>query len=151
MPGQPALRSTAAYLHGYLAMPATKRQKTAARGQRLTLLLTGAPCAGKTTTLRRLADLLRRHGVRVVTTAEVATDLLSSGARLTETRFQQAVLQRQLADEAAAAACCEALVAAGHDVLWMLDRGAWGGPVRHAPSPFSARGRLAHMVERSVP
>ena len=83
-----------------------KRQKTAARGQRLTLLLTGAPCAGKTTTLRRLADLLRRHGVRVVTTAEVATDLLSSGARLTETRFQQAVLQRQLADEAAAAACC---------------------------------------------
>ena len=75
----------------------------------------------------------------------------SGGARLTETRFQQAVLQRQLADEAAAAACCEALVAAGHDVLWVLDRGAWGGPVRHAPSPFGARGRLAHMVERSVP
>jgi ABC-type sulfate/molybdate transport systems ATPase subunit len=58
----------------------------------------GGVGASKTTTLRRLADLLRRHGVRVVTTAEVATDLLSSGARLTETRFQQAVLQRQLAD-----------------------------------------------------
>jgi tRNA uridine 5-carbamoylmethylation protein Kti12 len=70
----------------------------------MTLLLTGAPCAGKTETLHRLGDLLTRHGVRVVATPEVATELFLNERKLSAARFQQEVLERQLANEAAAAA-----------------------------------------------
>jgi hypothetical protein len=45
---------------------------------------------------------------------------------LSAARFQQEVLERQLANEAAAVARCEAHAAASHDVLWVLDRGAYG-------------------------
>jgi tRNA uridine 5-carbamoylmethylation protein Kti12 len=75
-----------------------------ARGCIMTLLLTGAPCAGKTETLHRLGDLLTRHGVRVVATPEVATELFLNERKLSAARFQQEVLERQLANEAAAAA-----------------------------------------------
>ena len=115
----------------------------------MTLLLTGAPCAGKTETLHRLGDLLTRHGVRVVATPEVATELFLNERKLSAARFQQEVLERQLANEAAAAAHCEAHAAAGNDVLWVLDRGAYGAsPAARLPLPAAAcRGRVRPLAQ----
>lgn len=44
------------------------------------LVLTGGPCAGKTTALARLATYLRHRGFRVFTVPEAATMLFTNGA-----------------------------------------------------------------------
>jgi predicted ATPase len=104
-----------------------KRGKRAQRGHTFTLLLTGAPCAGKTTTLLRLRDLLERNGACMVGTSEVATDLLLGQPQLHGVDFQREVLRRQLAAEVTSAEECVTRSEAGRDVLWVLDRGTRDG------------------------
>ena len=66
-------------------------------------VLTGGPCAGKTTALSRLRDYLGERGFRVFTVPEAATMLFSNGAAFTdlgkegmELAFQLAVIRTQM-------------------------------------------------------
>lgn len=69
------------------------------------IVLTGGPCAGKSTALDRVTNWLRRGGVRVFRVPEAATLLLSGGihvAGATPERvraFQRGILRTQLAME----------------------------------------------------
>lgn len=71
------------------------------------IVLTGGPCAGKTTALARLSGFLQERGFRVFTVPEVATMLFVNGASLADfgrdestiMAFQKAVLDGQMALE----------------------------------------------------
>ena len=67
------------------------------------IVLTGGPCAGKTTALDRLAAYLRERGFRVFTVPEAATMIFSNGVGFDDLdhvgfpfEFQKAVLATQL-------------------------------------------------------
>ena len=45
------------------------------------IVLTGGPCAGKTTALARLSAFLNERGFRVFTVPEAATMLFTNGVR----------------------------------------------------------------------
>ena len=67
----------------------------------LKIVLTGGPCAGKTTALEKLSSYLRERGFRVYTVPEAATLLFSNGADLSggALEFQKAVLETQMSLE----------------------------------------------------
>eukprot|EP00163_Fabomonas_tropica_P032753 TRINITY_DN834_c0_g1_i9.p1 TRINITY_DN834_c0_g1~~TRINITY_DN834_c0_g1_i9.p1 ORF type:complete len:357 (-),score=67.24 TRINITY_DN834_c0_g1_i9:117-1187(-) len=58
-------------------------------------VLTGGPCAGKTTALARLSAFLRGRGFRVFTVPEAATLLFSNGATFNDLPEQEQQLQFQ--------------------------------------------------------
>ena len=67
------------------------------------IVLTGGPCAGKTTALDRLSAYLRERGFRVFTVPEAATMLFSNGVFFSDLgregfpfEFQKAVLSTQV-------------------------------------------------------
>lgn len=70
------------------------------------IVLTGGPCAGKTTALARLSGFLQERGFRVYTVPEMATMLFTNGVAFSDLgsdppilSFQKAVLDGQLALE----------------------------------------------------
>mmetsp|Transcript_18967 Transcript_18967/g.28629 ORF Transcript_18967/g.28629 Transcript_18967/m.28629 type:complete len:545 (-) Transcript_18967:95-1729(-) len=97
------------------------------------IVLTGGPCAGKTTALARLSGFLSERGFRVFTVPEAATMLFVNGASLSDLihggedtimAFQRAVLDSQITLED-----CFVRVAASlkkRSVL-LCDRGAMDG------------------------
>lgn len=65
-----------------------------------TIVLTGAPCAGKTKLLNAAVDYFREQSIRFFTIQETATELLSYGfSRDDPFSFQQAVFDYQLLKE----------------------------------------------------
>ena len=71
------------------------------------IVLTGGPCAGKTTALARLAGFLRKRGFRVYTVPEAATMAFTSGVAFADLdcdarvfAFQTAILSLQRGIEA---------------------------------------------------
>jgi CYTH domain-containing protein/thymidylate kinase len=66
------------------------------------LVITGGPCAGKTTALSKLEEELSEKGYKVFAINESATELLSDGIskkEMTELEFQTAVMDLQLQKE----------------------------------------------------
>ena len=89
--------------------PKSPSQEAAARSQAshvYSIVLTGGPCAGKTTALERLSAYLRERGFRVFTVPEAATMLFSNGVSFTDLsstekviNFQAALMSTQIALE----------------------------------------------------
>lgn len=104
-----------------------------------TIVVTGGPCAGKTTALSYLASELGKHGWQVVVVPECATALIAAGiAPWTSSRldFQTAVFELQLAQEDVfVAASCR--VTAEH-VLVICDRGLLDGKGYLSDEEFDA-------------
>lgn len=100
------------------------------------LVLTGGPCAGKTTALEFLAEKLRGVGYFPLIVPEAATRLMASGFR-TETDpvlFQQNVLRHVLASEEAAEKTLHHL---GHSrPILICDRGVMDSAAYNTPEDF---------------
>ena len=52
------------------------------------IVLTGGPCAGKTTALARVTEFLQRRGVHVLTVPEAATLFFTNGATVADTSME---------------------------------------------------------------
>ncbi len=63
------------------------------------IVLTGGPCAGKTTALARIHSWCTERGLKPLIVPEVATELIESGFDPRESRFQQLVLREILHKE----------------------------------------------------
>jgi nucleoside-triphosphatase THEP1 len=66
------------------------------------LVITGGPCAGKTTALSKLEEELSEKGYKVFAINESATEILSAGIskkEMSELDFQTAVMDLQLQKE----------------------------------------------------
>src|SRR4051794_31849464 len=94
------------------------------------IVLTGGPCAGKTSALSRLRARLQTYGRRVYTTSEASTLMLDGGAFVIGTTpaqqqlYQKGVLQITLALEGALLAFAAGV---GDRAVLICDRGAMDG------------------------
>ena len=97
------------------------------------IVLTGGPCAGKTTALARLSGFLSERGFRVFTVPEMATMLFVNGASIADLvkhgdpavmAFQRAVIDSQLAVEDAFG---RVAAATGSPSVLLCDRGVLDG------------------------
>src|SRR5215213_1055411 len=94
------------------------------------IVLTGGPCAGKTSALSRLRARLQTYGRRVYTTSEASTLMLDGGAFVVGTTpqlqqtYQKGVLEITLALEGALLAFARG---AGDKAVLVCDRGAMDG------------------------
>ncbi len=91
------------------------------------VVLTGGPCAGKSTALAHLGRALRAAGVRVAFSREVATDLIQAGGTpwkgvRERYEFQRAVVRISLAQECALAEYVRA-TSDGAPAVLICDRG----------------------------
>lgn len=76
--------------------------KTASQTKIWKIVITGGPCAGKSTALASVKEHFQEKGWLVVTINETATELIASGLRreyCTDMQFQIRVMQLQLAKE----------------------------------------------------
>src|SRR3954470_14875254 len=94
------------------------------------IVLTGGPCAGKTSALSRLRARLQTYGRRVYTTSEASTLMLDGGAFVVGTPpsqqqiYQKGVLEITLALEGALLAFARGI---GDRAVLVCDRGAMDG------------------------
>src|SRR5262245_29748326 len=94
------------------------------------IVLTGGPCAGKTSALSRLRARLQTYGRRVYTTSEASTLMLDGGAFVIGTTpqqqktYQRGVLRITLALEDALLGFAGGL---GDPAVLICDRGAMDG------------------------
>ncbi len=102
------------------------------------IVITGGPCAGKTTAM----DMLRQHfsgkGYRVYMGSETATDLISGGVApwiLGIPAFQTAVFSLQKAKEDAIERAARSMET--EKVLIVLDRGLLDGKAYMAPEEYA--------------
>ncbi len=66
------------------------------------IVLTGGPCAGKTTYLNSIKESFKKNNIHCLIVSEAATILINKGidpAKLTPMEFQRMVLERELFDE----------------------------------------------------
>jgi predicted ATPase len=89
------------------------------------IVLTGGPCAGKTTALRYLNQYFQNDRRSLLLVPETATEMIKAGfdAESGSPEFERAFMQRQLAKEAAVQAQLAAARAVGQQVLVVYDRG----------------------------
>ena len=93
------------------------------------IVLTGGPCAGKSTALSKLENYLLEKGYAVLVVAESATELIKGGIRpfgdqaLYGIDFQGIILDYQLAKEKSYDQAAHLLEASGRDVVILYDRG----------------------------
>lgn len=86
-------------------------------------VVTGGPCAGKTTGLSILEQTLTKKGFKVIVVAETATELISSGIcpwELENEKFQSLLISRALNKEETTRQAAEWL---GRDTVIIYDRG----------------------------
>src|SRR6478609_2552423 len=94
------------------------------------VVLTGGPCAGKSTALLRVGDWLSSSGLHVFRVPEASTLLLSGGIRVAGQplaalrTFQRGIVEVQLALERAFFAFAKA---SGEPTVLLLDRGVPDG------------------------
>ncbi|KAJ8605165.1 hypothetical protein CTAYLR_000358 [Chrysophaeum taylorii] len=121
------------------------------------IVLTGGPCAGKTTALARLSGFLQERGFRVYTVPEVATMLFVNGAAFADLArgdesvlaFQTAVLDGQMALENGFARVAGATKS---PAVLLCDRGALDGAAYMSRDLWTQllRGRRRRREKRSV-
>jgi len=93
------------------------------------IVLTGGPCAGKSTALSKLESYLLEKGYVVLIVPESATELIQGGIRpfgnqaLYGFDFQGIILDYQLAKEKSYDQAAHLLEASGRDVVILYDRG----------------------------
>ena len=86
-------------------------------------VITGGPCAGKTTGLSILEQALTQKGFKVIVVAETATELISSGIcpwELTQDQFQSLLIERSINKEKTTRKAAEYL---NRDTVIFYDRG----------------------------
>ena len=133
--------AAAALVGGALALRDLARRRRRARDEGASavaakqtihkIVLTGGPCAGKTTALSRLASFLRERGFRVYTVPEAATMLFMSGVAFGDLdgeprvrAFQRALLSTQMTMEDAFEGIARST---GSPACLLCDRGAMDG------------------------
>ena len=98
--------------------------------QILRVVLTGGPCAGKTTALARVHEHVESHGLKVYRVPEASTTLLAGGVEVKGAplshmvSFQRGIVRLQLALESAFYAFART---AGRRALLLCDRGVVDG------------------------
>jgi CYTH domain-containing protein/thymidylate kinase len=94
------------------------------------IVITGGPCAGKTTGLARLVEALQNRDYKVLVTTESATKLIMSGVRPWELpieMFQKHVLFDSLLQEESILQAARNHRESGHKVVILCDRGGMDG------------------------
>eukprot|EP00903_Cladosiphon_okamuranus_P009266 g8842.t1 len=118
------------------------------------LILTGGPCAGKTTALTRMAEFFREKGFRVFTVPEAATSMFSNGIGFQDLRckeksfsFQWGILSLQMTLEDGferfARTC-------GQPSILLCDRGLMDGSVYMPPEEWACLVQANGLDERSL-
>ena len=90
-------------------------------------VLTGGPCAGKTTAISVIEQVLSKKGFKVIIVAETATELINSGItpwELGQNVFQDILTNRSLNKERTTR---EAVQLLGKDAVIIYDRGLMDG------------------------
>ena len=94
------------------------------------IVITGGPCAGKTTAISRIHDEFTAKGYNVILVSETATDLIMGGIApwtvTSNNTFQRILMRLQLEKEALFASAAEKLKNDGK-VLIVFDRGVMDG------------------------
>lgn len=85
------------------------------------IVITGGPCAGKSTAMSRIQSELGQLGYRVIFIAESATEIITSGVSPTDPNFQKHLLDYQLQKERIYDEYANDI---GGKVIIVLDRGA---------------------------
>jgi CYTH domain-containing protein/predicted ATPase len=93
-----------------------------------TIVITGGPCAGKSTSMSHMCEWLLGLGYIPLVLEEVPTRLMRAGFRptlsgLTEALFQTQLMKEQVAQEARLYEMARVLQDLGHKPLILLDRG----------------------------
>lgn len=96
------------------------------------IVLTGGPCAGKTTLLTKIQETFSEQGYTVLVVPEAATELISSGLcpgteAVSMEKFQEFVVRRQLDTEKNYDLAAGEMVKNGGEVLIVCDRGIMDG------------------------
>eukprot|EP00752_Nemacystus_decipiens_P016388 g14650.t1 len=118
------------------------------------LVLTGGPCAGKTTALSRMGSFFRAKGFRVFTVPEAATSMFSNGIGFQDLgsqekrfAFQWGILSLQMTLEDGferfARTC-------GQPSILLCDRGLMDGSVYMPPEEWASLVQANGMDERSL-
>ncbi len=91
------------------------------------VVMTGGPCAGKTTALARVSDWFESHGWTVIRVPEAATLMILGGARpdvaVNGFDFQTALLKVQMSLEDSFLSVADGALKRGQNVLVLCDRG----------------------------
>lgn len=89
------------------------------------LVITGGPCAGKTSAMAHLSEWLTERGYYSLIVPEPATILIGGGMNPALPEFQQSVMQFSLSTEANFVGAAESLANSGHKPVLLCDRGLW--------------------------
>lgn len=90
------------------------------------IVLTGGPCAGKSSAMSALSDVLSEHGYKVLIVPETATELILSGVvpcdEISRDEFENLVYDEQAAKEDIYECAAKNFVDAGRRVVILYDR-----------------------------
>lgn len=89
------------------------------------IVLTGGPCAGKTTAISEMSTWARETGYLPIIVPEAATFLMAAGLDPRDPNFQPAVLAHVVNTEASLDRYAKAQIAKGHKPVLICDRGLW--------------------------
>lgn len=84
------------------------------------IVITGGPCAGKSSAMNILQNELEKLGYRVLIIAESATEFMSNGAKYLDPKFQRYLIEYQLEKERI---CEEFAKHLNNKAVILLDRG----------------------------
>lgn len=118
------------------------------------LVLTGGPCAGKTTALKRMGDFFRAKGFRVFTVPEAATCMYTNGIRFEDGStpanrfaFQWSLLDLQMTQEDGFERFA---YVNGQPSILLCDRGLMDGSVYMQPEEWACLVKANGMDEVSL-
>ncbi len=103
------------------------------------IVLTGGPCAGKSTAMKRIHSYLQAHGVKVYCVPEAATLLLTGGVYVKDAplsymmSFQRGIVRVQLTVEEAFDAFARTV---GKPAVLLCDRGVMDGAAYLPPAEW---------------
>lgn len=100
------------------------------------IVLTGGPCAGKTTALSYMSNWCTQHGYVPLVVPEAATSLIGGGLSPHRPEFQKSVLQHVLSQEEIFCTAAMALAQDGHKPVLICDRGVCDQQAYMGAVPF---------------
>jgi len=108
------------------------------------IVITGGPCAGKSTAMSRIQEELSQLGYRVFFITESATEFITSGIVHTLPNFQKNLLEYQLYKEKMYERIAESL---DEKVVIILDRGALDSKIYTTKKEFNEICKALHTNE----
>lgn len=113
------------------------------------IVITGGPCAGKTTALRRIQDAFSKSGYTVLFISETATELITGGVAPwtcgTNAEYQTLQLQLQLKKESVFEKAAQTMKA--DKILIVCDRGALDNKAYMTAEEFTAAAQTVNSSE----